>query len=275
MRISTSLLLSLAWLLAACGPSSDEPGPAQGFTAEQNETAAAPQREPLLHIPIRDKLQEAPDHFKADWSFDLIGPEFLGSDAWSAHVHVIPKDQLVPAHHHPQNDELVWIVSGEAQWLSWTASGGRSAPTELKAGALAIAPATSVHAVRNRDAEPLAALVLHRPSFGQNWYVMEDEVTSEITSGELPSDGSIPEGFLDGWEIGSMSFEDGRHEDPGFAGDILLLVRGGRGQLVFEDKELPLWPGVFVRVPPALPYSVVDAEQADIFTVKIPRPSGA
>ena len=131
---------------------------------------------------------------------------------------------------------------------------------------------SSVHAVRNSGEEQLAALVVHRPSFGQNWYVFEDEVDSEIPSGRSEPGGALPEGFFDGWELGPLSFDDGRFSGEAFSGDTLLLVLGGTGQLAFEDKTLDMSPGVFVRVPPTLAYSVTDGGQASIYSVRIPRP---
>ena len=210
--------------------------------------ASVRKRESLIHVSVPEKAREGRGRFKADWSFDLIE-----RGSWSAHVHVIPPGQIVPLHHHPKNDELSWVASGTGEWRSQV-QGGAALKTEVQEGALLASPKGSAHSMRNRGVEDLVVVVVHRPSFGQNWYLEADELESAIrapvvTKGTEVFPGlQFPEGFLSGWDL---DFE-GAHSVPAQAADTLYLNRWGRGSLVFEETELPIEPGDFIRIPPGL-----------------------
>jgi len=235
-------------LLVSCsGPAPEMPTPIP--------QTAAPTREPLVHVVIPEKLEAGAGAFKADWSFDLVAAQ-----EWSAHVHVIPQDQVVPPHRHPDNDELSFVASGAGEWGSWTATDAQA--FELGIGQAAVAPAGAVHSMRNRHPEPLAVVVLHRPEFGQNWFVMPDEVTGDLRS---PPWEEGPPAVFEGW---TLSWSD-PGEFEAAAADTLYLVAEGDGSLTFEDKTLPLAPGTFVKVPPGLDHAVSGTLR--VVRVVIPR----
>jgi quercetin dioxygenase-like cupin family protein len=181
----------------------------------------------IVHVDVPAKAAKGAAQFKADWSFDLVA-----SKAWSAHVHVIPQGQIVPWHRHPENDELVFVASGRGTWLQ---AGGEF---DLVAGdAVESAPGV-VHGVRNLDAEPLVTVVMQRPEFGQNWYVVPSEIADPGASARIQTEASA----LEGWQIDWWG--GGEADDA-----ALYLVADGTGSLSFEDTELPLRPGVFVKAP--------------------------
>ncbi len=216
-------------------------------------------REPLIHVDVPAKVAEgtASGSFKADWSFDLVA-----SEEWSAHVHVIPQGQLVPPHRHPENDELVFVAAGTGEWQSWTSDGpvgGDRGP-----GAALVAPAGVVHSIRNRRPEPLATVVVQRPEFGQNWYLLPDEVTGDAVATDV---GAQPPPGFDGWTIAWTDAVD----VPAANADTLLLVAEGRGGLQFEDKTLSVTAGTFVKVPPNLEVGGLSAQGLRVLRITIPR----
>ncbi len=290
MVLRLAPVLTLLGLLA-CGPDAPVEPPAP--------SPAAPEREPVVHVQVPDKVAEGAGRFKADWSFDLV----TGSD-WSAHVHVIPEGQLVPAHRHPENDELVFVAAGEGQWTShYWEEGGTFAPTgpgseamgvgfrrpgvrspawTVQAGDAVLSPAGSVHAVRNRQPTPLATIVVQRPEFGQNWYLLPDEVESpqrsraflpagrsqEAISGVGPQRPDDP--AFDGWALDWLD-GDPTTEQP-TDGETLYLVSRGAGSLLFEEHQLPLEPGTFVKTPPGLRHELKPGEAGlELLRVRIPR----
>ena len=245
--------------------------------------AAEPVRESLVHVDIPAKVAEGQGDFKADWSFDLVANE-----RWSAHVHVIPQHQLVPAHQHPDNDELVFVAAGRGEWSSWTWDPAtlrvhprdvgaaqerhgsvRNAAWELATGSVTLSPKGSVHGVRNRQPEPLTTVVLHRPEFGQNWYVVPAEVRSETASGEF--DPAQPGGAFEGWTIRWLQGDALSGLQPASPSDQLYFVAAGQGALYFEEHRLPLRPGVFVKVPPALDHELRAEGSLRVLQVRIPR----
>ena len=243
-------LISLWAATSACGPS-----------------FAAADRESLIHIPIPAEVARRGGQFAADWSSDLVA-----RDEWSAHVHVIPQGQLVPAHHHPKNDELVFVAMGSGTWMNWQRledSTKRSDHT-LTQGSVVAAPPLAVHGVRNEAPEPLATVVIHRPEFGQNWYVLPSDVRSSLTSAPLAADESLPAGMFEGWTLGWLSGPKlGIERKPGRE-DWLYLVGAGSGLLSFEDNKLPMEPGTFVKVPPGLNHRL-SGEGLRVYRVIIPR----
>lgn len=219
--------------------------------------AASPDREPLIHVDVPRKAAEGVGRFKADWSFDLVA-----TADWSAHVHVIPQHQLVPPHRHPDNDELMFVAGGEAEWQSWTADGPVGGVRSV--GSAVVAPAGVVHSVRNRAGEPLVSIVLQRPEFGQNWYLLPAEVEGTATSVDYAPGDAAPAAFA-GWTLEWTGATTGNSE-----GDTLLMVRSGTGTLAFEDTVLPLLPGTFAKVPPGLTYNTSGAA-LELLRVVIPR----
>ncbi len=225
---------------------------AEGILATEATSSSATEapvgRGPLLHVHVGEKAAEGGERFKADWSFDL-----MDQGSWSAHVHVIPPGQLVPLHHHPENDELSWVALGSGEWMS-KVTGADLVRTSVTAGALLAAPKGAAHGIRNRGEEDLVVVVVQRPSFGQNWYLEESDVQSRAVATvvakqtELFPGITFPEDFFVGWEL---EFE-GAHNVEATTTDHLYLNRWGSGSLVFEDKELPIEAGHFVRVPPGL-----------------------
>jgi mannose-6-phosphate isomerase-like protein (cupin superfamily) len=289
VRLTTTL--SLALLLVACGRSPTAQ-PAPSSTPEAT-------REAVVHVHVPDKVAEGTGRFKADWSFDLV----TGS-SWSAHVHVIPQDQLVPAHRHVGNDELVFIAAGEGLWMGhhyeeggafaptgpgseamgvgFTRPGVRSPSWEVATGDAVVSVAGAVHAVRNREAAPLATVVVQRPEFGQNWYLLPDEVRSgERTRAFLPDsrtprppDGRGPvrphDPVFDGWSLDWLEAAPG--DVAAEPAETLYLAAGGDGTLSFEDKALPLRAGTFVKIPPSLPHRIdPGADPLELLRVRIPR----
>lgn len=247
-------LLPILLLVACSAPAAPdvEPGPAP--------EAAAPTREPLIHIDVPAKVAAGGGRFKADWSFDLIA-----SEEWSAHVHVIPEGQLVPPHRHPGNDELVFVAAGEGEWASWTADG----PDASVLGSMEamLAPAGVVHSIRNRRPAPLATVVVQRPEFGQNWFVLPDEVEGSEKARRFDRAAEAGHAF-DGWELTWVTDID----DAGADRDVLYLVGEGEGTLSFEDTSLPLRPGTFVRAPPGLPHRLTGVTA---LAIRIPRETSA
>jgi mannose-6-phosphate isomerase-like protein (cupin superfamily) len=209
-----------------------------------------------VHVP--DKVAEGAGRFKADWSFDLVARE-----DWSAHVHVIPQGQLVPPHRHPDNDELMFVAAGRALWQSWTRDGPDGGPRGV--GSAVVAAAGVVHSVRNREPELLATLVIQRPEFGQNWYLLPDEVESMARSVDFLPGGPAPAAFA-GW---TLSWSEAGTVPAGRT-DTLLLVERGEGAISFEETTLPLKPGTFVKVPPDLAYRI-EGDTVRMLVVAIPR----
>jgi len=261
-KLPTLYLLTL--LCVSCSPSAD-PSQASAPSADQSDSAPSAQRDPLIHLHVPSKSAEGAARFKADWSYDLVVHE-----GWSVHVHVIPPGQLVPPHHHPENDELSWVASGRGEWSSWTA-GQPPKTSEIGVGAVVVAPRGAVHSVRNPGPEDLSVVVIHRPSFGQNWYVMPEDVSSSSSSGPLAANEAFPEGFFEGWQLD----RSGQETPAAHPADSLYLVGGGSGTLRFKDNILALKPGHFAAVPPGLLHEIAitegAGEQLELLVVRIPR----
>jgi len=251
--LRTTPILLLGLLSACSAPEPTAPAPADPPPTQSAD------REPLIHVHVPDKVAQGQGSFKADWSFDLIA-----SESWSAHVHVIPQHQLVPPHRHPENDELTFVASGKAEWGNWTTGGVDT--FVLSQGEAMIAPMGTVHSVRNRKPEPLAAIVVHRPEFGQNWFVLPGEVDTDRVAGRFGRSDRVP-GAFDGWDLTWVTDVD----DPGGDADVLYLVGGGEGTLSFEETTLPMKPGTFVRVPPGLAHRIEGVTSA---AIRIPRDAG-
>ncbi len=210
---------ALLLLLVGCSPAPSVQAP------PPPAPASTPRKPPIVHVDVPAKAAEGAGRFKADWSFDLVA-----SEAWSAHVHVIPQGQIVPWHRHPENDELVFVAAGTGTWLQ----GGEG--FAVRAGDAIESARGVVHGVRNLDPEPLVTVVIQRPEFGQNWYV----VPSEIEEPGASAAGDDVGHAFEGWDVGWWG---GGEED----GTALYLVAAGEGVLSFEDVRLPLRPGVFVK----------------------------
>ena len=261
MRATT---LALLLVLVACGPSPEA----------QPTPSAAPEsaREPVIHVHVPDKVADGQGRFKADWSFDLVT-----DSSWSAHVHVIPQGQLVPAHHHPENDELVFVAGGEAWWMGhhWDGTQVQSPAWAAATGDAVLSAAGSVHAVRNRESAPLATVVIQRPEFGQNWYLLPEEVRSPGRTGSfLPPDrgGAAPalDGpIFEGWSLDWIEADAAERTDDT---DVLYLASAGSGELAFEEHALGMSPGTFARVPPGLAHGVRPGPDGlRLLRVRIPR----
>jgi mannose-6-phosphate isomerase-like protein (cupin superfamily) len=260
--------MALATGLAACRGGDDEPAEPPAAVSSAPGRGPRHAREPLLHVPVPEKVREGAGRFAADWSFDL-----LQQPSWSAHVHVIPEGQLVPLHRHPENDELAWVGAGHGEWESRSveerpprpdgAPGGLGPLLRswtLRPGDAVVTPKGAAHQVRNRQPEPLAVLVVQRPRFAQNWYLLPDEVNAPLASWLFgPGGGAPPESprAFEGWGLDWLSSDALLGERPGEgSADRLLLWTSGIASLLFENKHLPLEPGTFVRIPPGLPFSV-------------------
>ncbi len=263
--------------------------------SEEPAVPSEPSRESVVHVPVPDKVAEGAGGFKADWSFDLVAGQ-----AWSAHVHVIPQGQLVPAHQHPENDELVFVASGSGEWVShhWEeaglvrsepgvhGAGVRSPSWRLAAGDAVVSPSGAVHSVRNREEAPLATVVLQRPEFGQNWYVVPGEVRSERRSRAfLPPGRSVDllslaeagaqrpaDPVFEGWTVDWHEVGTEPSDVPAGEAELLYMVSRGGGSLAFEEHSLPLQPGAFVKMPPGLQHRLVPAADGlELLRVRIPR----
>jgi mannose-6-phosphate isomerase-like protein (cupin superfamily) len=228
-------------LLVACSPAPPAAAPPPEPSAAVEAVA---RRAPLVHVDIPQKVAEGEGSFAADWSFDLVVDE-----RFTAHVHVIPQEQLVPIHHHPKNDELVFVAGGRGEWLNATREEGVAIHrTEVTVGDAVISPRGVVHGVRNRHPEALATVVIQPGGFGQNWYLEADDVRSEgLSTRPMGGETDFAGWSVDWWDGGAQ------------AGDELTrlyAVAEGQGSLHFEDVVLPLHPGVFVKIPASLEHRV-------------------
>lgn len=224
----------------------------------------APTRRPVLLVPVPAKATEGSPRYPADWSFDIRAEE-----DFSVHVHVIPPGQMVPLHRHPSNWELTFIASGVAEWTGVAAAdGGLETETlTLSTGEAAIAPIGAAHQVRNRGESLLAAVVVHQPEFGQNWYLPRDEVTSSARSyllGATPQT-DPPAGWAVSWEALGEHDRDRDH---------VVLVAAGAGTLAFEDKRLPLAPGDVASVPGGLHHTISGDDAFAAISLLVPASSG-
>ncbi len=234
----------LALLLIGCAAE----GPAPVTPAPTRAAATPPPKASIVHIDVPRHAAEHGADFKADWSFDLVA-----SAAWSAHVHVIPQGQIVPWHLHPENDELVFVAAGQGSWLQ---AGGEF---EVVAGQAVESAQGVVHGVRNRRPEALVTVVIQRPEFGQNWYVVPSEVAEPGASTRMDDAGQAFAGWSIDWWTGGQA-----------DGTALYLVAEGVGELSFESTRLPLRPGVFVKAPAGRPVRL-EGEGLRILRVRIPE----
>lgn len=255
-----SLFLSLVFLVGCSGPT---PAPAPPPPASLS-TPAAPARRPVLLVPVPDKAAEGSTRYEADWSFDI-----RAEDHFSVHVHVIPPGQMVPLHRHPKNWELTFVAAGEAQWTSVAEIDGelRVRDDVLTVGSAAIAPIGAAHEVRNRSDSILAAVVVHQPEFGQNWYLPRDEVTSPLQS--LPFTQPVADGVPAGWAVSWEAL--GEHDRDR---DHVVLVSSGTGTLAFEDKRLPLSVGHVASVPGGLHHTIEGSSDFRALSLLIPPNAG-
>lgn len=249
----SAVLVALA-LLIGCSPTPSTPDGGSEPSVPDG-TPPPPKREPVLVVPVPAKAGEGSERYEADWSFDLLDAAHV-----SAHVHVIPPGQMVPLHHHPENWELSWVAGGVAEWWGVAVVDGASSRFggTLEAGQGFVAQPGAFHAVRNTGEGTLSVVVVHQPRFGQNWYVPEDEVLSNLRATEL---GDTLEG-PDGWRVGWA--EGGVHTA---SGDRLLLVVG-EGSLAFEDKQVPLGRGTVASLPPGLEHTLTGRA----LSIEVPRP---
>jgi len=247
--VSLRLLLTLSLVsLAGCpSPSSAPPPPMPEPTP--------PAREPVLIVPVPDKAAEGSARYAADWSFDIRDEEHF-----SVHVHVIPPGQMVPLHQHPDNWELSFVAAGVAQWTGVAVVDGERARFggSIGVGQGFVAPSGAFHEVRNQGAETLAVVVVHQPRFGQNWYVPEAEVLSNIRAAAIGAQVQGPDGWRVGWVDGG---------EVTAAGDRIVLVLG-EGSIAFEDRVVPVAPGTVASLPPGLAHTV----SGRALSVEVPRP---
>lgn len=215
-----------------------------------------PARKPVLILSVPDKAAEGSARYEADWSFDIRDEQ-----RFSVHVHVIPPGQMVPLHQHPRNWELSFVAAGSAEWAGVAVVDGETTRFggELAVGEGFVAPAGAMHEVRNRGAETLAVVVVHQPRFGQNWYVPEGEVVSNVRVVPIgESDIAAPEGWSVGWVDGEGTA----------SGDRILLVAGS-GTVSFEDKVVPITPGTVASFPPGLAHTLA-GEGLKVLAVEVP-----
>jgi mannose-6-phosphate isomerase-like protein (cupin superfamily) len=247
-------LLPLCGLLLLGCPSAPTEAP-EPVTAPA--PAEPPRREPVIVMPVPEKAAEGSARFKADWSFDIRDEEHF-----SVHVHVIPPGQMVPLHQHPENWELSFVAEGVAQWSGVAVIDGERARFggELGVGDGFVAPPGAFHEVRNRGAERLSVIVVHQPRFGQNWYVPEAEVLSNVRAVPL---GDAVDG-PDGWSVQWVG-----PSEATAAGDRVLLMLG-EGALEFEDKRVPVGPGFAASLPPGLPHAL-RGEGVKALAIEVPR----
>lgn len=278
----TAVLILIALHSGACapeepglGPPRPEPagpaGPAgPASTVEPPNAPEPPRREPLLHVPILHKVAEGSARHPADWSFDLyVAPTY------TIHTHVLPEDSLVPLHHHPGGEELVFVAAGQLGWASLVAGErlvGESFRPVAEFAAVHTAPGVA-HAVRNEQPRTAAAIVISRPPFAQNRHLLDEDVASEGRSIVLTAGSPIPSGAFSGWTMEWLDAAATSAERVAENADTFYFVGAVSGTLTFEDRTLPVEPGLFVRVPPGLKHRMdVPAEAAaSILRVEAPR----
>lgn len=233
-------------VLLLCSCTAD--APVATAPSDAPSAPAKAERAPVLHLSVPDAVTEGAGRYKADWSFDL-----RVTVDWSVHVHVIPPGQLVPLHRHPANEELALVLGGEGTWETvWVGEEQRSEVWALGFGEAVYSAAGAAHQVRNLGSEALATVVIQRPEFGQNWYLLADEVTSTVPSLQV---GTVAPPMFPGWAVGWA----GGQPASTLAQERLGFVVSGEGTLSFEDTTLPLTPGYFFKIPPGLEH-VVDGE---------------
>jgi len=240
-------LLLAALLLPGCADVAPDPAGGESPPAsDRTPSDPPPARPPVLHLFIPHAVAEGSARYKADWSFDLRATE-----AWSVHVHVIPPGQLVPLHRHPDNEELALVMGGTGEWeTAWRDGAVRTETWQLGFGDAVFSGPGVAHQVRNRGPETLATVVVQRPEFGQNWYLLRDEVEHAAPSVRVSED--VPPMFA-GWAVAWA----GADADPGSSGrERLGFVVEGEGNLTFEDRALPLAPGHFFKIPAGLEHRV-------------------
>lgn len=271
IRCHSSLSVAVV-LAAACVPEEPPLGPPRDPPPAVQPAAdpPPPAREPVLHVPILHKVAEGSQRYPADWSFDLFT-----SDRFTIHTHVLPEDTLVPLHHHPDGDELVFLASGTASWASPVAGERLTAAAfrPVPAFSAVWTPRGTAHAVRNEEPRPTAAVVFSRPPFAQNRYLLDEDVPNEGRSRVVNSGEAFPAEAWEGWTVRWLADTDAgadlRHEGA----DTFYFVGDCQGTLKFEDQALPIEPGLFVRIPPGLAHRVeVPAEAAArVLSVRVPR----
>lgn len=250
-----SLFLLLFALCACAGP---PPSPEVPISPAG---AVAASRPPVVLMPVPDKAVEGSAQYAADWSFDIRAAEHF-----SVHVHVIPPGQMVPLHVHPKNWELTFVASGTAEWTGVARAGDElaSVATVVGPGSAMVAPVGAAHQVRNRGTDLLAAVVVHQPEFGQNWYLPADEVVGSAQSRR--ADGVIEAPA--GWDVSWIVAADGVEER-----ERILLVAAGVGTLGFEEKRLPLLPGHVASVPAGLSHGISGDAGFRALSVLVPATS--
>ncbi len=234
MKSAFPLLFVL--LSCACAGPPVQPGP--------EAPASPPPRPPVIVMPVPAKAVEGSAAFEADWSFDIRAAEHF-----SVHVHVVPPGQMVPLHVHPKNWEMTFVAAGVAEWTGVARVGGAlvSETTTVGPGEAMVAPVGAAHQVRNRGTELLAAVVVHQPEFGQNWYLPAEEVTGSAQSHRASGDIDAPPGWQASWVTAADGVQDRER---------ILLVASGAGTLAFEDQRVPLLAGHVASVPAGLSHQI-------------------
>ena len=265
--------LPLLILLCSCSspaPPAPDPPPVE------------PQREGIQIVHIPDKLANGAQ-YQADWSFDIYD-----AGTWSLHVHVIPPGQLVPLHHHPHNDELSFIAAGEAH-CDFVSATERTTAT-LAVGDALVARQGEAHAVRNpgrvpegsteanpghgpaTEGQTLAVAVLHRPRFGQNWFLRPDEVTHPHLARALRPGDAVPEGLFTGWDVTWRTLTQDAPPQTPQGEDLIYLIATGSGIFAVDDHRVPLAPGTAVHVPAGRTHQLLVGDgQITLLAVRIPR----
>jgi quercetin dioxygenase-like cupin family protein len=102
----------------------------------------------------------------------LVRPDTTGTESCAVNmVYLAPGATVIPAHSHDNNDEVIYIVSGEGSILI---DGNVYA---LHTGSVAVLPKKSVHMMRNSGREEMKAVCFFAPPTDTTEYVFHENVT--------------------------------------------------------------------------------------------------
>lgn len=101
----------------------------------------------------------------------LIKPDITGNEHCAINmVRLAPGSTVTPAHSHPTEEEVIYIISGEGSVLI----DGRVYP--LRRGSMAIFPPRSVHMLRNSPKEEMKVICFFAPATDTSKYRFHEDI---------------------------------------------------------------------------------------------------